>query len=332
MPASAHDAKRGFTLIELLVVIAIIALLMSILLPALGAARERARSTQCLSNLRTLGQGCMLYAADENDALPGPLHPAIYRNQAVYESGGPETVKYLRERQLTWRLRRIFNDSHGFKNSMTDQVATCPAMANLLSEKHFEDFKNNVFPTHYVINNVGAVGEQGGSLGGVRTTKPAYYFGLSPYLGASSEIWEMADRNRPQHVGKIEHASREWMIADAWYRKRTNAGAPELQQEGPYQWDWSGEAFPHFAPHYSKYRQPYIYTDTNQRNSEASRIRRGQMDGFTNTAFLDGHAAPVASKTLTAGGFTLLYGFPGTVNPAKVSPPASSPYWDAVWK
>ncbi len=60
----------GFTLIELLVVISIIALLIGILLPALGAARETARAAVCLSNLRQIGVACQTYAGDHDEALP----------------------------------------------------------------------------------------------------------------------------------------------------------------------------------------------------------------------------------------------------------------------
>lgn len=68
----SRTSGRGFTLVELLVVIGIIALLISILLPALNKAREQANAARCAANMRTAVQALHLYTAENKGWLPGP--------------------------------------------------------------------------------------------------------------------------------------------------------------------------------------------------------------------------------------------------------------------
>ena len=66
--------KKGFTLIELLVVIAIIAILAAILFPVFAQAREKARQTSCLSNLKQMGTAFTLYIDDYDETFPKDIH------------------------------------------------------------------------------------------------------------------------------------------------------------------------------------------------------------------------------------------------------------------
>ncbi|MCS7065311.1 MAG: DUF1559 domain-containing protein, partial [Fimbriimonadales bacterium] len=70
--------RRGFTLIELLVVIAIIAILAAILFPVFAQAREKARQSQCNSNLRQLGFAHIMYLQDYDEQMfARPQDPSI---------------------------------------------------------------------------------------------------------------------------------------------------------------------------------------------------------------------------------------------------------------
>jgi prepilin-type N-terminal cleavage/methylation domain-containing protein/prepilin-type processing-associated H-X9-DG protein len=66
--------KRGFTLIELLVVIAIIAILAAILFPVFARAREKARQSSCLSNVKQISLAVLMYAQDYDERLPLQYH------------------------------------------------------------------------------------------------------------------------------------------------------------------------------------------------------------------------------------------------------------------
>ncbi|MEM1446837.1 MAG: prepilin-type N-terminal cleavage/methylation domain-containing protein [Planctomycetota bacterium] len=95
----SRDTKSGFTLIELLVVISIIALLIGILLPALGAAREAGKRAACLSNVRQIGIAAATYTTDNKDFyIPyrTMFSSNLYTNDMFGGRGGFQSVPWAR--------------------------------------------------------------------------------------------------------------------------------------------------------------------------------------------------------------------------------------------
>ena len=97
--------RKAFTLIELLVVIAIIALLMSILMPALGRVRKQARTTACLAQLKQWGLMFSLYCQDNDGYFFSGEVQGSARHRHRHDRRGDEIVEY--------RVRRILANCHG---------------------------------------------------------------------------------------------------------------------------------------------------------------------------------------------------------------------------
>ncbi|MGE3108194.1 MAG: prepilin-type N-terminal cleavage/methylation domain-containing protein [Phycisphaerales bacterium] len=111
----SRPSCRGFTLIELLVVVAIIAILVSILLPALGQARKLSRATQCLSNQRQIGMALQMYGHDYEEWVP---------REGTYN---PINPPHARDR-LPWpvALRLYLDERAGPNIDMNDGFAEAP--------------------------------------------------------------------------------------------------------------------------------------------------------------------------------------------------------------
>lgn len=121
--------RRGFTLVELLVVIGIIALLLSLLLPALARAREAARATKCRSNLRQVHQALMLYAQANNDQVPIGYRGTKQFNSMMYSGSAGKLV--------------LFGKLHEAKLTFDGEVFYCPSESN---EQFAFDTPQNPWP------------------------------------------------------------------------------------------------------------------------------------------------------------------------------------------
>lgn len=146
VPSSRPASRRGFTLVELLVVIAIIGVLVALLLPAVQAAREAARRTQCINHLKQLGLACQNYH-DTYHYLPNTRRDANY-TWAV-------TIMPFIEQQgiyAKWNM-----DIGSFYNQLPECMAHkvsfyyCPSRRSAGTAKHSQEPRDNTTSPLYTV-------------------------------------------------------------------------------------------------------------------------------------------------------------------------------------
>jgi prepilin-type N-terminal cleavage/methylation domain-containing protein len=197
-----RNRRRAFTLVELLVVIGIIALLVGILLPVLGKARETANRAQCLANQKQIAQCVLLYAMSYK-TLPGPATACVLDPATVNDSAGVlnsfYTLRNLSHKDL---LQPLVKKREVWFCPTSSDVRQSAAPANASSA-----YVGKILGYTYKINNQSA-------------TTPDFFFGswVASDTTAQKTPKKLAQLQRAGSgstlAASIRSHSQIWMISD----------------------------------------------------------------------------------------------------------------------
>jgi prepilin-type N-terminal cleavage/methylation domain-containing protein/prepilin-type processing-associated H-X9-DG protein len=263
IPPFQRPHRRGFTLVELLVVIGIIALLISILLPALGKARRSANTIKCLSSLRSLGQAFQLYAIDYKGVWPVAVHEPGCHIPIDVQRRWPDLIyPYIGNRGDVVLFTDIYKDKHNV-------IWGCPEWV-----KSYEFDPNNFVDQvriGYAMNPYTQTAFDAGFPSAASVVHLAYFNAMNPaegeYPRLASAYNKAADRlllcDSVQHVINLPASISS---SNTW-----NDGGPS-QPNGDFYVD-AGRHGPKGTSHIDQYNSPCL-----------------------NALFCDGHASTISVK------------------------------------
>jgi prepilin-type N-terminal cleavage/methylation domain-containing protein len=201
--------RNGFTLIELLVVIAIIAILAAILFPVFAKAREKARSTACLNNLKQLGTAHQMYMDDWDNAF-------LYTNMADWET--------LR----SWPVSlKSYVKSEGVLRCPSDDGLPSSVNASMAGKPTWEQFSTSYW------YNTGLFNKEVGDVQACDDPTDVLLF---------IEVWLWHKNNTVTWAKGVAEPSRNWAFLDghskfapeSWVSQPTTVAAPKRPH-----WPWT---------------------------------------------------------------------------------------------
>jgi prepilin-type N-terminal cleavage/methylation domain-containing protein/prepilin-type processing-associated H-X9-DG protein len=295
MNMKTRETRRaGFTLIELLVVISIIALLVGILLPALGAARKSAQKAVCLGHQRSIGQGTAVYASNNNDWLAGPHTSGM--NTRGNGIATPRDISTSPVQNMDW-VSPTLGDSLGLPADRDERIY---AIAN-------DDLR---CPSNDVITKAGVGGElfyqSYSATLGFHTLNDAD----SPYItnlkGDTHVESPVGYRPRLDKVGSPSdkvNAMDGARYVDNW---GSAAGVERITSYNDFPKQIRGGNYMEFGPMTAFENGPWEYeSSTSDVPLESSLALGFRHSGSVNLVYFDGHGSSMqASEAHPSGGIT----------------------------